>query len=263
MPQFPSSTDASGIWKMNEILNFRKGFNWPLNELYITNLRHLYDAALSETVNGSTWTDIANSYGSTGAVNLTNFNSPVYTSNSLQSFLSYNGSNQYSTGINTLNLSAFTIYVWLKTTTTATSGTFYTEPTICGVGTGGAPSRDFGLTIKSGYAGVWQGINSTGDLVNQPTNNNNAKVNTGEWFEIICSSSTVNGTRLFVNQTQIGTALSHTQNLDAVNNFYIGVSNGGSFYCNMDLALFALYTEDLSTENRALNWNFLRSRFGR
>lgn len=227
--------------------------------LTVSGLTQYFNAARTNA-SGSTWTDLQ------GTSNMTLVGSPTISTGSdpASQYVTFNGSNQYATGLSsTLNLSAFTFYLWIKTTSTADNGAYYYKPALLGVGTSGGATRDYGLTIGGGYVGVWTGLGST-DQQNQPTTTA-AVVNDGTWHEIVLTSSSANGTRLYNNRTQVGTALSMTQNTDSSNAAQLSrvALDTGSSYANFSCAVLAIYNRELTSTELANNWNYFRSGYGR
>jgi len=223
-------------------------------------LRYQFDAAKNvPTTSG--WTD-ANAYG-----NLTFFNSPPVTSGAVN-YVSFNGTSQYGSSVDMTNLTAFTITMWIRTTSTTNNGTFYLKPHLIGQGSGGNASRDFGLTTGGGYAGIWSGIGST-DTQNQSETNTSAAnyIANGLWHELTVTSSYTNGSRLYVNGTQFGSALAVSQNTESGQNWFIGATNylagGPNAWAAADVSVILLYTRELSAVEVSSNFNTYRSRFGR
>lgn len=227
--------------------------------LFVTSgLTQYFDAAKTNA-SGSTWTDLQ------GTGNMTLVSSPTISSgaDSASNYVTFNGSSQYATGLSsTVNLSAFTFYLWIKTTSTADDANFYAKPTILGIGTNGVASRDYALTLGSGYIGFWSGLGAS-DQINQPSTSV-AAVNDGNWHEIVVTSSFINGSRLYNNQNQVGSSLTVTQNTDATNaaRFARTGPDFGPSYANFSCAVLAIYNRELSATERASNWNYFRSRYG-
>lgn len=225
-----------------------------------TGLRYQFDAAKNlPTTSG--WTD-ANGYG-----NLTFYNSPPVTTGSVN-YVSFNGTSQYGASVDMTNLAAFTITMWIRTTSTTNNSTYYLKPHLIGEGSGGNASRDFGLTIGGGYAGIWSGIGST-DTQNQSETNTSAAnyIANGLWHELTVTSSYTNGSRLYVNSTQFGSALGVSQNTESGQNWFIAATNylagGPNCWAALDLSVVLLYTRELSSTEVTANYNSYRSRFGR
>jgi len=223
-------------------------------------LRYQFDAAKNlPTTSG--WTD-ANAYS-----NLTFFNSPPVTSGSVN-YVSFNGTSQYASSVDMTNLAVFTITMWIRTTSTTNNGTFYLKPHLIGQGSPGGQSRDFGLTTGGGYAGIWSGIGS-GDTQNQSETNTSAAnyIANGLWHELTVTSSFANGSRLYVNGTQFGSALAVSQNTESGQNWFIGATNylagGPNAWAAADVSVILLYTRELSAVEVSSNFNTYRSRFGR
>jgi len=217
----------------------------------------------------SLWTDIQ------GTNNMTLYNTPTVTSGS-PAYVTFNGTTQYGSYF-LLNQGSFSVTFWIRTTTTADSGTFYIKPSLFSCGNPSAPDRDLGLTIGSGYAGAWSGM-GTGDATNQ-TNPANAKINDGIWHEVTMTSSFANGTKVYVDTNVTGTTMAQTQNPTG-NPMYIASQNanttaaqtgvfgtaggyGTAAFANVDISVILVYSRELSTTDITSNYNTFRSRFGR
>jgi hypothetical protein len=225
-----------------------------------TGLRYQFDAAKNlPTTSG--WTD-ANAYG-----NLTFYNSPTVTTGNVN-YVTFNGTNQYGASVDMTNLTAFTITMWIRTTSTTNNSTFYLKPHLIGQGSSGGGSQDFGLTIGGGYAGIWSGIGS-GDTQNQSETNTSAAnyIANGVWHELTVTSSYTNGSRLYVDSTQFGSALSASQVTQSGQNWDIAATNylagGPNCWAAADISVILLYTRELSATEVTSNYNSYRSRFGR
>ena len=226
-----------------------------------TNLSQYFDAYYSSTLTSSTWSDRQQ------VSNITFTGSPTVVRNDpYNSLVTFDGSTQYGTGLQTTNLANFSVYCWIKTTTVADGANPWTKPHITGVDTSGGGSRDWGLTLGLGYAGIWSGLQSGTDTNINP-NTASSKVNDNLWYELAATSSYTNGSKLYVNQTQIGTSLGVNQNTEATYPFYIGKKNpatgGSESYGAFSCAVFMFYTAELTTTQLASNWNYFRGRFGR
>lgn len=209
-----------------------------------------------------------------GTNNITFYNSPQVT-NTVPPYVTFNGSNQYGRYI-LLNQGSFSITMWVRTSSTADSGTFFLKPTLVGEINNGAPDRDLGITMGGGYVGLWNGIGNS-DQTNQPTPGTSAAnyIANGVWHEVTLTSSFANGTKIFVNTIQIGSILPQTQNPTG-NPFYIGAANdsanggvqSGVFgaangFAAFDMSALFVYSRELSSSDITTNYNTFRSRFGR
>jgi hypothetical protein len=197
-----------------------------------------------------------------GYGNITFTGSPTITTSLTKknNYVTFNGSSQYGTGLVTTNLSTFTFYCWVKSTSFADSATYYIKPAITGYASSGTSSQDFGITIGGGNAGVWSGI-GTGDQTNQPTAYNNI-VSDGKWHEIAVTSSTTNGVKLYFDRVQIGSALTVNSTTDPTNNWRLGMAWGqGNYYANFDCAVVMFYTSELTTTQLASNYGCFSPRY--
>jgi hypothetical protein len=233
-----------------------------------TGLTYNFDAT-NRLPTSSLWTDLQ------GTNNITLINSPTVT-NAIPAYVTFNGSTQYGSYI-LLNQGSFTITMWVRTSSTADNAAFYIKPSFIGEINPGAPDRDFGITAGAGYAGIWHGI-SNSDQTNQPTSGGTSAANyiaNSVWHEITVTSSFANGTKLFVNTVQIGSALSQSQNPTG-NPFFIGAANNnpnggaqsGSFgtataFVSFDMSALFVYSRELSAGEITTNYNTFRARFGR
>jgi hypothetical protein len=234
-----------------------------------TGLTYYFDATTTAP-SGSTWTDIQHTN------NITLYNSPTITSGT-PGYVTFNGLNQYGSYF-LLNQGSFTVTTWIRTTTTADSGTYWLKPEIFSEVNPSSPDRDLGLTIGAGYAGAWSGMGPSVDQSNQP-NPANAKVNDGVWHEVTMTSSYTNGTRVYVDNSQVGSAMTQTQNPTG-NPIYVGGHNGNttatqsgvfgtagyygpSSFGNFDLSILMVYNRELTLQEMNTNYNIFASRFGR
>ena len=231
----------------------------PKNNYISLGLRYRFDATVN--VPTTTWTD-ANGYG-----NITLYNTPTVVAGAVN-YVRFNGTSQYGASVDMTNLTAFTITMWIRTSSTANNGTFYLKPHLIGEGSGGNASKDFGLTIGGGYAGIWSGIGST-DTQNQSETNTSAAnyIANGAWHELTVTSTYSTGTLLYVDGTQFGSALSVSQATESGQNWYIAATNylagGPNCWAAVDLSVILLYTRGLSSVEVTTNYNSYRSRFGR
>jgi hypothetical protein len=223
-------------------------------------LRYQFDAAKNlPTTSG--WTD-ANGYG-----NLTFYNSPTITSGSIN-YVTFDGTSQYGTSLDMTNLTAFTVTMWVRTTSTANNGNYYSKPTILGEDSPNQGTKDLGITIGGGYAGVWTGLQTSTD------NTNIAEGGTGTanyiagngWKELTVTSSSTNGTKLYINATQFGSALTVNQATEVGQNWFIGAKNSGIYpvaaFAAFDISILFLYTRELSSTEVTSNFTSFRARFG-
>jgi hypothetical protein len=197
-----------------------------------------------------------------GYGNMTFTGSPTITTSLTKknNYVTFNGSSQYGIGLVTTNLSTFTFYCWIKSTSFSDNATYYQKPGIMGYVSSGTSSQDFGLTIGGGNVGIWSGLGA-GDQQNQPTVYNNI-VSDGKWHEVAVTSSTASGTKLFVDQVQIGSALNVNAATDNTNNWRLGMVYGqASYYANFDCAVAMFYTSELSTTQLAANYGNFKSRY--
>lgn len=228
-------------------------------ELYSTSgLRQHFDA-YDGTISTSTWTD-KKGYG-----NITFANSPTVSTSSTSSsnFVTFNGSTQYGTGIDLAGLSTFSMYLWVKTTSTATGTPYYLYPSIGGVQTAGAGSNDVVITMNSGQIGIYSGLNGGG--VDNQNVSGNVAINNGLWYEICVTSSFTNGTKLFANTAQVGSALPASVNVTSADGVNIGRAGnpGGYAYGAFSCAVAMFYTKELTAAERQSNWYYYRNRFNR
>ena len=227
--------------------------------LIASGLLYNFDATLN-LPSTSTWTDLI------GTGNLTLYNTPTVVSGSI-SYVRFNGTTQYGASVNMTNLTAFTITMWIRTSSTTNNSTFYLKPHLIGEGSPGGGSRDFGLTIGGGYAGIWTGIGS-GDAQNQSETNTSAAnyIANGAWHELTVTSSYTNGTLLYVDGTQFGSALAASQATESGQNWYIAATNylagGPNCWAAVDISLIALYNRQLSAAEVSANFTAKRTLFG-
>jgi hypothetical protein len=85
--------------------------------------------------------------------------------------------------------STFTISFLIKSNDLGSSSTYWQNPTMVGVETGGGASQDFGVVTNGGAVGVWSGLGAPSDSSN-PTIWN---ISTGNWYQIVLGSD---GTKL-------------------------------------------------------------------
>jgi hypothetical protein len=225
-------------------------------------LRYQFDAAKNvPTTSG--WTD-ANGYG-----NLTLYNSPTVTTGPVN-YVTFNGTNQYGGSVDMTGLSAFTATLWVRTTSTADNGVYYLDPYFIGQDSAGFGSQDFGIVMGSGYAGVWSGLQSGSDPANlaQVSTSSPNYIAGGAWVELTVTSSYTNGTKLYINGTQFGSALTANQTTQAGQNWYIGASQRGyagggvGSWAATSISVVLLYTRELSSTEVTTNFTSYRNRFG-
>lgn len=233
-------------------------YNATNTKLYVASGLTQYFDAYTSNASGSSWTDLK------GSNNMTLVNSPTISTGGTASsnYVTFNGTSQYASGLTSmLNRSEFSLYLWMKTTSTAVGAYYYENPCILGVNTSGYGSRDYSITLNNGYIGFISGLVS-GDATNVPST---VKVNDGNWFEIAVTSSLTNGTKLFCNQSQVGSTLTATQNTDATYAPYLGAASGNATpnYAAISVAVCMIYSRELSTSELATNWNGFRGRYGR
>lgn len=200
-----------------------------------------------------------------GNISFTNSPTITNTSGANNKYVTFNGTNQYGSGLTgMLNLADFTIYMWVKTTSTASNATFWQKPTFVGIATTGDASRDYGLTLNSGYLQGWHGLGSTDASITATT----ATINDGNWYEIAMTSSYTNGTKIFANQTQVGSAMTTSKNTDATNaptianTAVLGVA-GYPAYLAFSCGVLMIYKKELTAKELAQNWANFKSRYGR
>lgn len=225
--------------------------------VFVTSGLGQYFDAAKTNASGSSWTDLQ------GTGNMTLVSSPTIAtgSDASSNYVTFNGSTQYGSGLTSMtNKAAFTVYLWMKTTSTADASLYYDKPAIFGVNTTGATSRDYVISMNNGYIGCWSGLGSDG--TNQPST---TKINDGNWFEIVLTSSFANGTRLYCNQTQIGSSLTASQNTNSTYAPYIAGANGNYALtpAAISVAVLATYDRELSTTELAANWSYFKGRYGR
>lgn len=128
---------------------------------------------------------------------------------SLETVAQYNGNQPgmlVSTTSGLLNqATVFTIEFWVKTTDNRRNDVYWQRPTLFGNVTSGENSGDFGITLNSGYVGMWEGISSlNGD---QQFLSNSVRINDGIYHHIaaVNNGQTIN---LYVDGTIIGSLVS-------------------------------------------------------
>jgi Concanavalin A-like lectin/glucanases superfamily len=120
----------------------------------------------------------------------------------------------------------FTVAFWVKTTNTATNGTYWQRPTLFGKASSGGASGDFGIVTNNGYIGFWTGLNSGGDNSYLSAS---TKVNNGNWHFIAVSNDGASST-LYVDGAALGN-LATGLALDSTEAFAIGARNDTTGIC--------------------------------
>lgn len=177
-------------------------------------------------------------------------------------FVTFNGSTQYATGFSgAVGLSTFSVYMWIKTTSTATAsgGFYYNRPCLFGYDIAGSATNDWAITLNGGNPGVNTGMGS-GD---QNRISTTQFINDGKWHELVLTCSTTNGMKLFCDQTQVGTTITVSRSSDA--NTQPNLGRAGSVntnYSNFSCGVLMVYgSRELTTTDRATNRNFFIPRY--
>ena len=167
--------------------------------------------------------------------------------------------------------------MWVLTSSTADNATYWNKQSLLAMANPSGQDRDFGITGGGGFAGIWHGLASSGDLTNQPQTGGTGAANyiaNGVWHEITVTSSYANGTNLYVNTVKIGSALTQNQNPTG-NPFYIGALNNNptgnqsgqfstaNYFAAFDLSALFVYSRELSAGEITTNYNTFRGRYGR
>ena len=128
---------------------------------------------------------------------------------SLKTVAQYNGNQSgmlVSTTSGLLNhATVFTIEFWVKTVDNRRNDVYWQRPTLFGNVTSGENSGDFGITLNSGYVGMWEGVsNLNGD---QQFLSNSVRINDGFYHHIaaVNNGQTIN---LYVDGNIIGSLVS-------------------------------------------------------
>lgn len=229
-----------------------------LTSITTSGLVQYFDAQLNVPTTSS-WTDRM------GLSNLSFTNSPtISNTGGSGNYVTLNGTSQSGSGLTgMLNLSAFTIYMWVKTTSTASNATYWKRPTFVGLATSGDGSRDYGLTMNSGNIGGWSGLHTT-----DQSNNSSVAINDGNWFEIAMTSSAANGTKIWSNQSTVGSAMTASKSTDATNapllgNIGAGGGDGSTAYAAFSCAVLMIYNKELTLNELSRNWVNFKTRYGR
>ena len=230
--------------------NYNTGNN---TSTYVTSgLVQYFDAYINQP-NSSVWVDIQ------GTANLALTGSPTVSNTGASNnyYITFNGTSQYGANINITSVTSFSIYTWVRSTNTNFSGAYYSQPSIMGVALSGA-NRDFGLTMGSGFAGVWSGLASS-DQTNQPTANS-SYISDNVWHEITVTSSFTNGTRLYFDRVQVGSTIPASL-YTATTAWRLGMSySQGNYYANFSTPVVMIYNTELTSTQLLQNYNYFKSR---
>jgi len=221
-----------------------------------TGLQQYFDAATS-SLTSSTWLDRQ------GYNNATFTGTPTVgtTGAGSNKFVTLNGSTQYATGFTSaVGLSTFSVYMWIKTTTTvAFNNLYYLRPCLFGLDIAGAGTNDWAMTLSGGLPGAYTGMGSGDQSVQSTTQ----LINDGKWHELVLTCSTANGMKLFCDQTQVGSTMTITRSSNASTQPNLGrVASTNDYYANFSCAVLMLYgSRELTTADRAVNKAFFAPRY--
>jgi len=220
-----------------------------------TGLTQFFDAAAT-SLTTSAWTDrqASNNAAFTGTPTVST------TGAASNKFVTFNGSTQYATGLTSaVGLSTFSVYMWLKTTSTASGAFYYTRPYLIGLDISGVGTNDWGIVMNSGYPGANTGM-GTGD---QSVLSSTQLISDGKWHELVLTCSTTNGMKLFCDQTQVGSAMTIARSSDATVQPNLGrAASGNSNYANFSCGVLMVYgSRELTTTDMATNRNFFIPRY--
>jgi hypothetical protein len=140
------------------------------------------------------------------------------------SAMTFNGSTGYASLPTNLltGKTQFTMSVWVNTTSSVSNGTFYQRPTIIGQNTAGAGSGDFGITVNSGYLGMWGGLSSGTDSSVQTS----FLINDGHWHHVVATND---GTtvHLYLDGVDTGSTIPAGLPMDGAT-FFVGAANNNN-----------------------------------
>jgi hypothetical protein len=221
-----------------------------------TGLTQFFDAA-STSLTSSAWTDrqASNNSAFTGTPTVST------TGAASNKFVTFNGSTQYATGFTSaVGLSTFSVYMWMKTTTTvAFNSTYYLRPCLFGLDIAGAGSNDWAMTLSGGLPGAYTGMGSGDQSVQSTTQ----FINDGKWHELVLTCSSANGMKLFCDQTQVGSTMTITKSSNASTQPNLGrVASANDYYANFSCAVLMVYgSRELTTTDRATNRAYFIPRY--
>lgn len=219
-----------------------------------TGLTQYFDAAAT-SLTTSAWTDRQASSNAAFTA------SPTVSTTGAASnkFVTFNGSSQYGTGLNgALSTSTFSVYMWIKTTATASSATYFQRPCLIGFDNANTGTNDWAITLSGGYPGAYTGMGTNDQNIQSSTQ----LINDGKWHELVLTCSTANGMKLFCDQTQVGATMTITKSSDASVQPQLGRSGVTSYYSNFSCAVLMVYgSRELTTTDRATNRAFFIPRY--
>jgi hypothetical protein len=114
--------------------------------------------------------------------------------------------------------------------------------------------------MGGGYLGIYSGL-AASDSSSQITENYNS-ISDNVWHEIVLTSSTTNGSKVFLDRKQIGTTLSQTVNTAVSPNLWrLGMTwSQGNYYANYSTPVVMVYNTELSNTQILTNYNYFKSR---
>jgi len=218
-----------------------------------TGLVQYFDAYINQP-NSSVWVDIQ------GTANLALTGSPTVSNTGASNnyYITFNGTSQYGASLQNGNLASFSVYMWFRSSNTSGAQSF-SSPGIMGVILSGV-NRDFTVTMGGGYLGIYSGL-AASDSSSQITENYNS-ISDNVWHEIVLTSSTTNGSKVFLDRKQIGTTLSQTVNTAVSPNLWrLGMTwSQGNYYANYSTPVVMVYNTELSNTQILTNYNYFKSR---
>ena len=125
---------------------------------------------------------------------------------------SFNGTSDYVSlpAATKTGLTTFSLDLWIKTTETGSSDTYWNNPSIIGDSTNAASSGDFGIITYHGYLGMWTGLNSSGDNSFNTTGNPPSTsdfISDNNWHHIVAvDDGSIPAVKLYLDGAVISTS---------------------------------------------------------
>jgi hypothetical protein len=192
---------------------------------------------------GTTWSDLSGNGNHVTLVNGPTFD-PTFNNGSIV----FDGVNDYAETFSGNGLSQFTIGLWVRTTSAASSPNYWSQPCFFGKETGGVGTGDLGITINSGQLGYFSGMASGIDQASNWT-----IINDGAWKHIVLTSDGTN-TRLYLNGQFVNGSLFNVNRSLNSDPFRIGSGFQGT-PVNTSIASVVFYNRSLSQEEITQNYN--------
>ena len=249
-----ATANTGGVWKANDVSNFRRDSVWPISSIVTSGLVFHLDAANTSSYSGtSTWTNL----GSSGSVsNVTLFNSPTYDGKSLQfnpDLLQYGTLSNSSSPFR--QTSAITYEGWVNFTGSIGGNRFGGTTTSGGQGTGGV------LLTYNGLYFSWTPTTPQSDTTITATFS--SLFNT--WFHYAFTMNYSTGVyAAYINGSSISTSIARTvTNFTPVTSYNQAANdelpsrniNSTRLYSdNVKISQYRIYNTALSAANVAQNY---------